>query len=88
MPYSADQRVAVLAYFCATAGAVRSGDRMAESAASLIPASVPRPAAKLAVLGVGGLIAFWLLQKVRELALEKHNRKKDMPRVLSQVVCG
>lgn len=40
---------------------------MAESAASLIPASVPRPAAKLAVLGVGGLIAFWLLQKVRSL---------------------
>ena len=38
---------------------------MAESAASLIPASVPRPAAKLAVLGVGSLVVFWLLQKVR-----------------------
>ena len=56
----------MLALVCA--GAVRSTDRLADSAAGLVPASVPRPAAKLAVLAVGGLVAFWLLQRVRTLA--------------------
>jgi len=53
------------------AGVVRSGDRLATSAASLIPASVPRPAAKLAVVGVGGLVALWIFQRVRPPCLAR-----------------
>ncbi|KAK9846420.1 hypothetical protein WJX81_003480 [Elliptochloris bilobata] len=49
-------------------GAVRSGDKLADSAAGLIPAAVPRPAAKLAVLAFGGLVAFWVLQRVLSTA--------------------
>ncbi|EIE25230.1 hypothetical protein COCSUDRAFT_52800 [Coccomyxa subellipsoidea C-169] len=45
-------------------GALRSGNKLADSAADLLPESVPRGAAKIGVVGVGGLVAFWLLQKV------------------------
>lgn len=38
---------------------------VASSAASLVPASVPRPVAKLGVVGVGSLVALWLFGKVR-----------------------
>ena len=37
---------------------------LAGSAASLVPASVPRPVAKLGVVGIGSLIALWLFGKV------------------------
>lgn len=52
------------ASLCFAEGAVRSGNKLADSAADLLPASVPRGAAKIGVVGVGGLLAFWLLQKV------------------------
>jgi len=52
---------------CLAAGAVRTGNKLADSAADLLPASVPRGAAKIGVVGVGGLLAFWLLQKVWSL---------------------
>ncbi|DBA87699.1 TPA: hypothetical protein ACH3X1_004705 [Trebouxia sp. C0004] len=37
---------------------------LAGSAASLVPASVPRPVAKLGVVGIGSLVALWLFGKV------------------------
>ncbi len=49
---------------CFLAGALRNGNKLADTAADLLPASVPRGAAKVGVIGVGGLVAFWLLQKV------------------------
>ncbi|BDA41475.1 hypothetical protein COCOBI_02-2560 [Coccomyxa sp. Obi] len=45
-------------------GALRNGNKLADTAADLLPASVPRGAAKVGVIGVGGLLTFWLLQKV------------------------
>ncbi|CAL8461797.1 g1328 [Coccomyxa elongata] len=45
-------------------GFLRNGNKLADTAADLLPASVPRGAAKVGVIGVGGLLAFWLLQKV------------------------
>jgi hypothetical protein len=35
-----------------------------DAAADLVPESVPRPVAKGGVAVAGGMIAFWLLQKV------------------------
>jgi len=37
---------------------------IAGSAASLVPASVPRPVAKLGVVGISSIIALWLFGKV------------------------
>lgn len=37
---------------------------LAGSAASLVPASVPRPVAKLGVVGIGSLVALWLFGKL------------------------
>jgi len=37
---------------------------LAGSAASLVPASVPRPVAKLVVVGISSLVALWLFGKV------------------------
>ena len=45
-------------------GIGRAGDRAADSVAGLLPGSIPRGAAKIGILGVGGLIAFSVLQKV------------------------
>ena len=46
------------------AGIARAGDRIADSVAGILPASIPRGAAKIGILSVGGLIAFSVLQKV------------------------
>jgi hypothetical protein len=43
---------------------VGTGSKVAESLASVIPESVPRPVAKAGVVGVVGIIGFWLVQKV------------------------
>lgn len=44
--------------------ALATGKGLVESAASLVPESVPRPVAKGGVAVVGGLLAFTLLQKL------------------------
>jgi len=44
--------------------AIDVGKGLVESAANLVPESVPRPMAKGGVALAGGIIAFWLLQKV------------------------
>ena len=46
------------------AAAIDVGKGLVESAANLVPESVPRPMAKGGVALAGGIIAFWLLQKV------------------------
>ncbi len=46
------------------AEAIETGKGLVESAANLVPADVPRPVAKGGVALAGGIIAFWLLQKV------------------------
>lgn len=43
---------------------MRTGNRAADSAAGLLPPSVPRGVGKIGLVGVGGLVAFWVLQKV------------------------
>ncbi|CAL5222613.1 g5007 [Coccomyxa viridis] len=45
-------------------GIARAGDRIADSIAGILPASIPRGAAKIGILSVGGLIAFSVLQKI------------------------
>jgi hypothetical protein len=47
------------------AAAIDVAKGIVDSAASMVPESVPRPVAKGGVAVAGGLIAFWLLQKVR-----------------------
>ncbi|KAL3140664.1 hypothetical protein ABBQ32_005230 [Trebouxia sp. C0010 RCD-2024] len=43
---------------------LRLANGVTNSAASLVPATVPRPVAKLGVVGVCGIIALWLFGKV------------------------
>jgi hypothetical protein len=45
--------------------AISVGKGLVDSASELVPESVPRPVAKGGVAVAGGLVAFWLLQKVR-----------------------
>jgi hypothetical protein len=47
------------------ADAIQAGVGLVESAANLVPDSVPRPIAKGGVAVGGVLLAFWALQKVR-----------------------
>ena len=47
------------------AGILKLANGVTNTAASLIPASVPRPVAKLGVIGVSSIIALWLFGKVR-----------------------
>ena len=49
---------------CCPADMVRTGDRAADSVADLLPSSVPKGVGKIGLVGVGGLLTFWLLQKV------------------------
>jgi hypothetical protein len=49
------------------ADALEVGGNLVESAASLVPDSVPRGVAKGGVAVAGVLVAFWVLQKVRAL---------------------
>lgn len=51
-------------YFSICADALDVGKGLVDSAANLVPESVPRPVAKTGVAVVGGLIAFTILQKV------------------------
>lgn len=46
------------------AGLLRVANVVTNSAASLVPSSVPRPVAKAGVIGVTSLIALWLFGKV------------------------
>lgn len=46
------------------ADALEVGGNLVESAANLVPDSVPRGVAKAGVAGAGVLVAFWVLQKV------------------------
>ena len=50
------------------AALMKIANGVTNSAASLVPASVPRPVAKLAVVGIGSLVALWLFGKVRMIA--------------------
>eukprot|EP00775_Hariotina_reticulata_P002018 gene2018-biopygen3522 len=45
--------------------AIQTGVGLVESAANLVPESVPRPIAKGGVAVAGALLAFWALQKAR-----------------------
>lgn len=45
-------------------GVIEMGKGLVESAADLVPQSVPRPVAKGGVALGGALVAFWILQKV------------------------
>lgn len=54
-----DSRVALCA------DALEVGGNLVESAANLVPESVPRGVAKGGVAVAGVLVAFWVLQKVR-----------------------
>eukprot|EP00877_Chromochloris_zofingiensis_P002880 jgi/Chrzof1/12593/Cz07g00090.t1 len=50
-------------------GVIEMGKGLVESAADLVPQSVPRPVAKGGVALGGALVAFWILQKVVSTAL-------------------
>lgn len=50
---------------CRVADALEVGQGFVESASNLVPESVPRPLAKGGVAVATGLVAFWILQKVR-----------------------
>lgn len=52
---------------------------MADSVAGILPGSIPRGAAKIGILSVGGLIAFSILQKVE---------CKRMPQLISLSASG
>ena len=45
-------------------GILNTANGLVDKASDLVPESVPRPAAKLGVGIAGGVIVFWLLQKV------------------------
>ena len=47
------------------AAILKIANGVTNSAANLIPATVPRPVAKLSVVGVCGILALWLFGKVR-----------------------
>jgi hypothetical protein len=51
------------------AGLVGTGSKVADSLASVIPESVPRSVAKAGVVGIVGILGFWLVQKVRALEM-------------------
>eukprot|EP00879_Flechtneria_rotunda_P015376 GHRR01016075.1.p1 GENE.GHRR01016075.1~~GHRR01016075.1.p1 ORF type:complete len:163 (+),score=48.14 GHRR01016075.1:268-756(+) len=48
----------------AVADAIQTGKGFVESAANLVPESVPRPVAKGGVAVAGVILAFWVLQKL------------------------
>lgn len=50
-------------------GAVDTGSKLVDQVTEFVPDSVPRPVARTGVAVGGGLIAFWLLQKVVTTAL-------------------
>ena len=50
--------------FFVAAAILKIANGVAGSAASLVPASVPRPIAKLGVIGITSLVALWLFGKV------------------------
>ncbi|KAK9864047.1 hypothetical protein WJX84_007651 [Apatococcus fuscideae] len=45
-------------------GLARTGNRAVDSAASFLPATVPKPFGKAGIYGVVGIVGFWLLNKV------------------------
>ena len=48
------------------AGVISAGQGFVESASNMVPENVPRPVAKTGVAVATGLVAFWVLQKVRK----------------------
>jgi hypothetical protein len=49
-----------------TTAVISAGQGFVESASNLVPENVPRPVAKGGVAVATGLVAFWVLQKVRQ----------------------
>ncbi|KAK9845046.1 hypothetical protein WJX74_010015 [Apatococcus lobatus] len=45
-------------------GLAKTGNKAVDSAASFLPATIPRPLGKAGIVGVVGLVGFWLLNKV------------------------
>jgi hypothetical protein len=52
-----------------TPAVISAGQGFVESASNLVPENVPRPVAKGGVAVATGLVAFWVLQKVRQQVL-------------------
>lgn len=48
------------------AAVISAGQGFVESASNMVPENVPRPVAKTGVAVATGLVAFWVLQKVRK----------------------
>lgn len=57
---------------CHAAAILKIANGVTNSAAALIPATVPRPVAKLSVVGVCGILALWLFGKVIQLSIPRH----------------
>ena len=53
--------------FVTAAAILKLANGVTNSAAGLVPASVPRPVAKLGVVGVSSLVALWLFGKASSL---------------------